>query len=521
MRRSSHVDPRRRRVGRDPSLDRLEDRTLLSGAGGSKFAVYQGRLVVAPSESYTLVVDRHGFRPGAGNRVLLKIEAQATDGALDPGAVGLNSSNPRGVQVISQRDDVGDGKGSSTIASVGPGALAIRPTAEGSTQGGYEINVSLAGDVNGDYKVDRTDLIAIRSAIGKVGPAESTLAGTDVDGDGVTSFRDWNLAFRNFGASTSYRPRDLTVGVSPSDDPDGDDAVDEDVSKTQLVGRAAPGSTIKLDVDRDGAFDATTTAGADGSYRFNVNLNPGVNKFDLRAAAPDGQVVFKTVSVVRGSTASTVSKSYDFTQGAQGWNSGFADVPVDANDSYELDSGIRDLPDDLNADGTGYLLQSHNRSDDAFMFLTRKLTSQDGIVAGQSYQVKFTIKFASNAPSNAAGIGGAPGESVVLKAGASSIEPRAVADGDMLRMNIDKGNNSTGGTVASVVGNIANGHELEGDQTSVPYASLTREHTHTATVKADDQGNLWLIVGTDSGFEGLTALYFQSINVTLTPTSAA
>lgn len=517
MRLSSHVDPRRRRVGRDPSLDRLEDRTLLSGAGGSKFAVYQGKMVVTPSESYTLVVDRFGFRPGAGNRVLLKIDAQATDGTLDPGAVGASSSNPRGLRTIAQRDDVGDGKGSTTIVSAGPGALTIRPTAEGSTQGGYEIGVSLAGDVNGDYKVDRTDLIAIRSAIGKTGPAESVLAGTDVDGDGVTTFRDWNLAFRNFGASTSYRPRELTSGVASSDDPDGDDRVDADVSKTQLVGKAAPGSTIKLDVDGDGTYNATTTAGADGSYHFTVDLALGVNVFGLRAASPDGQVVLKTVSIVRGSAASTVTEAFDFAQGAQGWNAGFADVPVDPNDTYELDSGIRDLPDDLGTDGTGYLLQSHNRSDDAFMYLTRKLSAADGIVAGQSYQARFTIKFASNAPSNAAGIGGAPGESVVLKAGASTIEPRAVADGDMLRMNIDKGNNSTGGSDASVVGNIANGLELEDGQTSVPYVSMTRESTHTATVKADDQGNLWLIVGADSGFEGLTAIYFQSIAVTLTP----
>ena len=29
-------------------------------------------------------------------------------------------------------------------------------------------------------------------------------------------------------------------------------------------------------------------------------------------------------------------------------------------------------------------------------------------------------------------------------------------------------------------------------------------------------GALWLLVGTDSGFEGLTALYYQRIEVTLT-----
>lgn len=37
-------------------------------------------------------------------------------------------------------------------------------------------------------------------------------------------------------------------------------------------------------------------------------------------------------------------------------------------------------------------------------------------------------------------------------------------------------------------------------------------------VKADDSGGAWLIVGTDSGFEGLTRLYYDRISFTLTPT---
>ena len=36
-------------------------------------------------------------------------------------------------------------------------------------------------------------------------------------------------------------------------------------------------------------------------------------------------------------------------------------------------------------------------------------------------------------------------------------------------------------------------------------------------VEADDAGGAWLIVGTDSGFEGLTRLYYDWISFTLTP----
>ena len=501
------------------TLDRLEDRTLLSGVGDSKFAVYQGRVVTQASEVYAVPIDRFGFRPAQGNQVLLRIDAQAAqDGALDPGAVELESNGPRPVQVLSSRGDSARGTGSVVVAAVGPGSLAVRPTAEGGTEGAYEVGVSLAGDVNGDFRVDRADLFAIRSAFGRSPDSSSGLELADVDGDGEISLRDWNLAFRNFGAATSFRPLELTAGVDPSDDPDGDGAVGGDVEETELVGRTRPGSTVNLDADGDGVFETSAVAGADGSYSFTVPLVVGANPFAIQAISPDGQVVVSMLTVTRGDAVDgTVTESFDFTQGDQGWNADFADLPTDAGETYELDSGIRDLPEDLDDDGTGYLLQSHNRSDDVFMYLTRKLTTEDGIVAGREYQVSFTIKFASNAPSNAVGIGGAPGEAVVLKAGASGEEPATEEIDGYDRLNVDKGNNSEGGSAASVAGNIANGLELEDGQTSVPYVSITREHTHTATVTADAEGNLWLIVGTDSGFEGLTAIYFQSIDVTLTP----
>ena len=57
-----------------------------------------------------------------------------------------------------------------------------------------------------------------------------------------------------------------------------------------------------------------------------------------------------------------------------------------------------------------------NLPDDLFMFLKRRLGTDDGIVPGQKYRITYTMVFASSAPSGAAGIGGAPGESVFIKA---------------------------------------------------------------------------------------------------------
>jgi len=86
-------------------------------------------------------------------------------------------------------------------------------------------------------------------------------------------------------------------------------------------------------------------------------------------------------------------------------------------------------------------------------------------------------------------------------------------------MNVDKGGGNSGeGDAATIVGTIENGLPAEEiDLGNPPYVTLERSHEHGYTVTASDDGKLWLLVGTDSGFEGLTGIYYQGISVTLEP----
>ncbi len=213
---------------------------------------------------------------------------------------------------------------------------------------------------------------------------------------------------------------------------------------------------------------------------------------------------------------SAVSLEFDFRDGTRGWVAGFAEYSPEMEDMM-LEAGLKPLPPELGINGTGYYLQGMNRSDDLFMFLKRRLGTADGVVAGQDYRLQFTVVFASNAASGAVGIGGAPGESVFLKAGASMVEPEVYLDSDTgyYVMNVDKGSGNSGdGTAASVIGHIANG--LSPEQ-GPRYVSLERQHEHEYTVTASQDGELWLLVGTDSGYEGLTCVYYQRITVALIP----
>ena len=132
-----------------------------------------------------------------------------------------------------------------------------------------------------------------------------------------------------------------------------------------------------------------------------------------------------------------VEFSYTFDSDEEGWTVDFADLPVDYDQPlYELDYGHSPLPDGL--EGGGIYVQGHNRSDDLFMFLKRQI---EGLTPKAIYAVSVSIDLATNVPVESLGIGGSPGSSVYVKAGASTIEPDTFESQEGYhRMNIDKGN---------------------------------------------------------------------------------
>ena len=203
--------------------------------------------------------------------------------------------------------------------------------------------------------------------------------------------------------------------------------------------------------------------------------------------------------------------TYTFDEDDEGWIAGFADLPADADEEfYDLESEWRKLPDNL--DGFGIYMQGDNHSDDLFMFLKRRV---DGLEPGSTYQATFRMILASNVPEGLAGIGGSPGESVYIKVGATTEEPLIVEDADgWLRMNIDKGNQASEGEDMINIGDMANPNissETAGTYELMEQNSVGRNFE----VTADENGVLWFIVGTDSGFEGLTTLYYDKITVLL------
>ena len=209
--------------------------------------------------------------------------------------------------------------------------------------------------------------------------------------------------------------------------------------------------------------------------------------------------------------AGALTFNFDFSRGAQGFVAGFADYPPEHADIFELTSGYRTLPPPLEAQ-SALFISGVNRSDDLFMFFKGPI---DGLARGVRYNVTVSLEIATNVPAGCFGVGGAPGESVWIKAGVTAVEPQAVEDGSYLRMNIDIGNQSNGGTQAAVLGNVANSRTCEQPRRWELKSFQARSTPAPISIAAD--GRAWLLFGVDSGFESLTEVYFTHVAATLTP----
>ena len=203
--------------------------------------------------------------------------------------------------------------------------------------------------------------------------------------------------------------------------------------------------------------------------------------------------------------------SFDFSRGPQGFVAGFADYPPDHADSYRLTSDYRSLPPPLESQ-SALFISGVNRSDDLFMFFKGPI---DGLSPGARYGVTVSVDIATDTPAGCVGVGGAPGESVWIKAGAAAVEPLPVRDGSYLRMNVDIGNQSVGGTQAVVLGNMANSRSCE--QPSRWERKSFQARTTPTPISVAPDGRAWLLFGADSGFESRTSIYFTRASVTFTP----
>ena len=144
------------------------------------------------------------------------------------------------------------------------------------------------------------------------------------------------------------------------------------------------------------------------------------------------------------------------------------------------------------------------------MFLKRKIT---GLKPNTNYTIFFELEIASNAATDGVGAGGSP-SALTIKVGASPKEPLSVyvqQVGLYQMQNIDKGEQSMEGKDVKVLGDIG----VRPGQKE--YAIIERNnHNRPHRAVTNDKGEIWLLIGTDSGYESQSVLYYQSVKVIFT-----
>jgi hypothetical protein len=208
----------------------------------------------------------------------------------------------------------------------------------------------------------------------------------------------------------------------------------------------------------------------------------------------------------------TTEAKFDFRNGPQGWTAGFADYRAGDEARMELESDYRQLPAPLGPESAVFI-SGLNTSDDLFMFVWRRL---DGLEPKAPYDATFEVTIATDVPFDCGGIGGLPAGSVYLKAGAAGVAPATAPDElGILRLNIDHGNQATPGANAVVMGTIGNSTSCDAGVRRWELKPFLRPGA-PLSIRANDQGAVWLLVGTDSGFEGTTSLFYTRVTATLT-----
>lgn len=199
------------------------------------------------------------------------------------------------------------------------------------------------------------------------------------------------------------------------------------------------------------------------------------------------------------------SAFFDFEQSDSGFVPVFADYPdqEEADRFYEFQHSYGEIP--VPKAGKGIFISGNNYSGDLFMGYVKKL---EGFSAGETYHFRVIFKLATNVEGGLVGVGGAPGESVTVKCGIVSIEPEAANESGYFRMNIDTGSQSNGGKDMTVVGDMTK------SENNRPGEYEFNEFSAEFDTTANEDGEVYLIIGTDSGFESTTAYYLDDISVT-------
>src|SRR5262249_48631216 len=129
----------------------------------------------------------------ATGHVFLRVEVHGTDGTFLPALPVIAGLTPL-------ETHTGNGRANALFEVDGQGLLLLEVSgANATTAGSFELTLNVAGDINGDGKVDGVDSGLLADAFGTAAGDAQYNAAADLDGDGRVDLTDRLLLAADFG----------------------------------------------------------------------------------------------------------------------------------------------------------------------------------------------------------------------------------------------------------------------------------------------------------------------------------
>ena len=209
---------------------------------------------------------------------------------------------------------------------------------------------------------------------------------------------------------------------------------------------------------------------------------------------------------------------YSFSESAQGFSIDTADHSVEHPLNFRIKSEMANLPAPYEF-RKGILFEWSNYSDDMKGYIKKKIT---GLSKNSQFQVDFKVEVLSSIPEGCLGIGGAPGESVVVAAALLTEEPIKTVESksggqffyehfyiyiDGIREDLND---------FAQMGHIGlpipcNDYTLNNPVWEIK--SLTNNDNFFVTTNST--GEAWVYVSIDSGFEGVSTFYLAELELSI------
>ncbi|MFZ4431140.1 MAG: Ig-like domain-containing protein, partial [Phycisphaerales bacterium] len=273
-----------------PALESLEARQFLTAdPAANVFARFEGS--IAPGGEITIPVSLTSGNATlkGGTASFAFLLSAAAGSTFDPAALTIRNFKNRVVTPTLTRADVGGAGGTASLVVANMPLGTYTLTFWGGSSGGFNLDVLLPGDVNGDRVVNRTDSTLLNAAYGKAAGQAGYVLEADANRDGVISAFDRSQATRNQSDQVRINPLAVTATVVPTGSIVGG-VVHTNTTAPRFEGQTAAGGTVGFDINGDGVDETTATADGWGQYSKAVAMPVGASTVTLTARDSFGQV---------------------------------------------------------------------------------------------------------------------------------------------------------------------------------------------------------------------------------------